>query len=629
MRERLAAERVETPAERAAPEGAPISEGDGHADGAETSSRVAVPRWRRALLAITSLPVGLRLVLLLAAVLHGIGLSWGMPASDSWDVDGVAPRDVIPGLVATFSPGDYYTYPPLQLAIVGVLTLPVTLLAVANAGTTSVPAVIEEIVKPPYMTAITMTARVVTLLMSLGVVTVVGLLAGDLAPRERRRSVMTCAALFATCNWALSYYSHTSNLDVPYLFWACLAVLWLERAITRHEPRRLRQFAVFAVMAVGTKDQAYAMFLLGAPAALAAWAMLDVWPRKNARLLVREVAIATAIGIGLLAIIDGAVFNPSGFRARVAFLTGPASKDFEILSRDTRGRLLAFADSFLYFRRHYPPLVAALVLAGVPAAFARARRMGRTALAAVLVPVFVAVSFSICFNVAALRAEERFTLPQMLMAAVFAGFGIDALWSLRPGAGRWIARLATSALIVLALVECIRVDATLLAEPRYDTEAFLAANAGPADTIETHGLSVYQPRFPHGPRVVRVGKTDPKRRGIIPGVEEVRAPLGDIEQRRPRFIVVSECYVWRFLERNDLGSRTGHVVPATQRADAADPDATGFFRGLFHGDLPYRLVHESRIRAFERSWMHSSLGCPMFTFERTEAPRDRASTPAR
>lgn len=591
--------------------------GQRRAPGAEAHP---LPRWRRALLAVASLPLELRLVLLLAAVLHGIGLSWGMPSSDAWDNDGVAPRDIIPGLVATFSPGDYYTYPPLQLAIVGVLTLPVTLLAVVNAGTTSVPAVIEEILHPPYMTAITMTARLVTLMMSLGIVAVLALVAGDLASRERRRSVMTFAALFATLNWAFSYYAHTSNLDVPYLFWACLAVLWLERAILRREPRRLRAFAVFAAMAVGTKDQAYAMFLLGAPAALATWAALDPWPRANRRRVLKEVTLAVAIGAVLLALIDGAVVNPSGFRARVAFLTGPASRDFEVLSRDAYGRLLAFADSFLYFRRHYPPPLALFVVIGLASGIVQARRRGGRVLAAAIVPIAVAISFSICFNVAALRAEERFTLPQMLMAAVFAGFGLDALWRL-PSAARWPARAGCVALLVLALVECVRVDATLLAEPRYDTEAFLAANARPTDTIETHGLNVYQPRFPPGPRVVRVGKTDPKRRGIIPGVEELRAPLADIEERRPRFVVVSECYVWRFLERNDMESHSGRVVPSTQRADAADPDATTFFRSLFHGDLSYRLVHEARIRSFERAWMHSSLGCPMFTFERTTTAR--------
>ncbi|MDF2696102.1 MAG: hypothetical protein K0S65_4485, partial [Labilithrix sp.] len=540
--------------------------------------------WRRLLLALASLPIELRLILVLGALLHGIGLGWGMPASDAWDVDGVAPRDIIPGLVSTFSPGDYYTYPPLELAIVGVLTLPVTLLAVVNAGTTSVPAVIQEIVKPPYMTAITLTARLVTLLMSLGIVVTIAFLAGDLAPRERRRPVAAFAALFATLNWSFSYYSHTSNLDVPYLFWACLAVLQLERAIVRHEPRRLRRFAVFAALAVGTKDQAYAMFLLGAPFAIVTWAVLDSWPRSstNRTKVLKEIALAVAIGLGLLAVIDGAIFNPSGFRARVAFLTGPASKDFEILSRDTHGRLLAVADSFLYFRRHYPPVVAVLPIAGVGVALVRARRLGRAALAGALIPLAVAVSFSICFNVAALRAEERFTLPQMLMAAVFAGSGLDALWNLRMPALRWTARAACTALLGLALVECIRVDATLLAEPRYDAETFLAANVRPTDTIETHGLNVYLPRFPDGPRVVRVGKTDPKRRGIIPGIEEVKAPVLEIEERHPRWIVVNECYVWRFLERNDMDSRTGHVVPSTQRADAADPDATTFFRRLFH-----------------------------------------------
>lgn len=577
-----------------------------------------LPRWRRALLWVSALPPSLKLVLLLAAVLHGVGLSWGMPSSDAWDNDGVAPRDVLPGLAATFTPGEYYTYPPLQLAIIGVLTLPVTIAAVVAAGTTSLPEVISKILEPPYMTAITMTARTVTWLMSLGIVIVIALIAGDLAPKERRRQVASWAALFATLNWSFSYYSHTSNLDVPYLFWALLGVLSLERAIARREPRRLRTFAVFAAMAVATKDQAYAMFLLGAPGALAAWAILDRWPREHRGRVAREVAIAAAIGVGLVLLIDGALFNPTGFRRRVAFLTGSASQDFETLSRDARGRALAFVESFLYFRRHYPPIVGVLVPIGVAATLASARRLGRATLTAALVPLLVAVSFAVCFNMTALRTEERFTLPQMLALAIYVGSGLDFLWSRLPAgrAATWAARAGVVALLVRAGIECVRVDATLLAEPRYETEAFLAANAGPDDTIETHGLNVYLPRFPPGPRVVRVGKTDPKRRGIIPGVEEIVAPLSDIESRRPRFIVVSECYVWRFLERGDLGLVSGYIVPPTQRADAGDPDATGFFQALFKGELRYRVANEARVQGFERAWIHASLGCPTFTFER-------------
>ena len=264
-----------------------------------------ISRWFRSVaIAWSGLPRGLRWVLLLAAVLHGVGLSWGLPSSDAWDNDGIAPRDILPGLAATFTPGDHYTYPPLQLAILAVLTLPVTVLAAVRAGSSHVPVVIGEILKPPYMTTFTITARIVTFLMSLGIILAIAAIAAETAPRERRARVSTFAALFATVNWSFSYYAHTSNLDVPYLFWAWLAVLALVRAIVRHEPRRLRAFAVLAALAVATKDQAYAMFLLGAPAAFVAWAALVPAARADLRRLLREALIGLLIALGVLLLLS-------------------------------------------------------------------------------------------------------------------------------------------------------------------------------------------------------------------------------------------------------------------------------------------------------------------------------------
>ena len=74
-----------------------------------------------------------RLVLLAVAMVHGVGIGWGLPGSDGWDVDGVAPRDILPGILKTFTPGDYFTYPPLHLLLLAVLTLPVTLVTLARA----------------------------------------------------------------------------------------------------------------------------------------------------------------------------------------------------------------------------------------------------------------------------------------------------------------------------------------------------------------------------------------------------------------------------------------------------------------------------------------------------------------
>src|SRR5262245_2910521 len=111
----------------------------------------------------------MKIVLALAALLHGVGLFWGLPASDGWDNDGIAPRDILPGLASTFTPGDFYTYPPVHLALLAVLTLPVTVVAIVRApGPLSVASVVKEILAPGYMTAFAATARVVSLVMSLG-----------------------------------------------------------------------------------------------------------------------------------------------------------------------------------------------------------------------------------------------------------------------------------------------------------------------------------------------------------------------------------------------------------------------------------------------------------------------------
>jgi hypothetical protein len=67
-------------------------------------------------------------------VLHTIGIGWGLPASDGWDDDGVAPRDFLVGAYMTYRPGHYFTYPPLHLLVLTVLSLPATLVGLARSA---------------------------------------------------------------------------------------------------------------------------------------------------------------------------------------------------------------------------------------------------------------------------------------------------------------------------------------------------------------------------------------------------------------------------------------------------------------------------------------------------------------
>lgn len=529
-------------------------------------------------------------ILAASFVLRVVGIGWGLPSSDGWDNDGVAPRDFLAGLVETFTPGHYYTYPPVHLALLAVVTAPVTLVALARAPSLATADVVGEILRVPYMTLLAYGARFVSLAMSLGV----GWAVAKIAEEVRGERAGWCAAAFAAVNVPLTYYAHTSNLDVPYLFWASLALLELVRAVARHEPRRLRRWAVLGALAVGTKDQAYALFLLAVPAGLALWIAIDPWARRSARAVIREAAIAAAAAAALVLLVDGVPFNPLGFRERVRFLLGPASQGYAQYSNDWAGRWDVVRDEIAGFHVFYPHALALLVLLGLVLLVRDARRE-RAKLAAGLLPLLAAVSFTVAFNCVARRTDPRFAMPQAVLAAVYGGVAVDALvFRMAPAwrPARWLARLAVAAAFAVALFAAADVDANLLLDPRYEAEAWLREHARPGDTIETYGLNVYMPRFPPGVRVTRVGPAASDHRNPMPGVEEVVDAYGNASARGARFIVASEGWVWRYLlDPRDFPTH-GHQLPPTQVATGSDASATGYFHELTDGTYAaYRLVH--------------------------------------
>lgn len=190
-----------------------------------------------------------------ALVLHIVGIAWGMPASDAWEDDGIAPRDFLVGTYETYLPGHYFTYPPVHLLALSLLTSPAWGLALARAPSLSPGDVIHTMIQVPTMTVLTVVARLVSEAMAIGIIYFLAKLAEEVW--GKRASLLV--ALVIAVNAPLTYYAHTSNLDVPYLFWACFALLETVRAMVRHEPRRFRRALLLGALAVGTKDQAYAI----------------------------------------------------------------------------------------------------------------------------------------------------------------------------------------------------------------------------------------------------------------------------------------------------------------------------------------------------------------------------------
>jgi hypothetical protein len=239
------------------------------------------------------------------------------------------------------------------------------------------------------------------------------------------------------------------------------------------------------------------------------------------------------------------------------------------------------------------------------------------------VPLLVSLSFIACFVLAARRTEHRFLLLPVVFATPYLALGIDHGWraltgfTWAPWAGRSIAFVGASAVILGLVYRCLAVDATLLGDSRYAVESWLIEHAKANDTIEVYGNTVSQPRFPAGVRVVRVTPHRPAKSPIL-GVTDIAAPIEDAPDRAPQFIVTFGVWeAWYLADR-------AHVSPWVA-ARMADANVRNYLKNLHEGRLGYHLAFASHPRTwpFEPVQMHAATGSSMYVFE-----RDASSTPA-
>jgi hypothetical protein len=566
--------------------------------------------WRHPLFWILAAAGGLRLA----------GLFWGLPASDGWDDDGFAPRNFLTALALTYKPGSYFTYPPLHAVLLALLSAPGIVIALLQVPSFHQADVIGEFTKPGYMSFFALVGRLVSLGMSLGIIWAVGEMArlvadgalGDSRTAQSKSRAGLFAAGAAALNFGLTYYGQVSNLDVPYLFWGVLALLWGMRAVIEQQPKHFWAAALFAAASVATKDQAYALFLLSLPLCLLAWLALDRWPRIHAGKIVRALLPAMAVTLLLLLLVDGAITNWSGFARRIAFLAGPASGDYAEYVRGPSGWLALLGDMAGYFSRGYGLIAVALAVFGLVLHVGRTRDSVRVA---GLLPALAILSFILCFSFAALRSDDRFLLPQAVLACVYIGIAAEAL-AFAPGPwSRLAGRAALAVTALFALHQAVAINAALLLDPRYDAEAWMAVHVRPGDTVETYGQNCFLPRFPANARVTRVGQGDLKVRNPLPRVTEARALFG--AERGARFVVVNAKWAERYLRpQTPLGA--GHIYSRLQQADFRNTDARGYFARLLEGKAGYRLAYTAH---YDGLWpkvhIHDSLGETIWIFERS------------
>ncbi|GIW43735.1 MAG: hypothetical protein KatS3mg077_1017 [Candidatus Binatia bacterium] len=532
--------------------------------------------------------VALFVLVLFSLALHTVGVGWGLPNGNrSWSADALQPltplaigRHVLFG--DSWNSGWFYFkypvgHPLVLLAAQGPLLVGMWLSGELQRPQRDYPYGFKD--PERSLARLSVVTRLVSAIMGTAVVffayCIVALLLSSAV--AGLWSAVTVAGLYP-----LVFYSHTSNVDVPLLFWlalCCCAVLWSARTDSR---RATVLAGAGAAMALLTKEQGIG-FLLAMPVV---WVLTRSWrPNSLGWAGAWRHASAGALAFAVVTVIVANVlWNPAGYVNRWRFLLGTLPAEtrekyapYQFLTQVPQTFSLAreaakFERSLSSVMHVMQPAAAAAAGVGV-------------VLCAWLAPrAVVALGLAgLTYYLASLRALElvqvRYVLPLAFVACLAVG-GIGALIERRGVHRIGAVMLAVWALVALAPgVETVRL---LLSDPRYAAERWFAAH-GPAHGVraEIYQPLTYLPRFPLNWEVKRVRLAERTREKFL--------------ARMPDLVVLSSA---------GSAGLTGTYRRQRQPGESffeESPAAQDFIRALRAGELGYDLAAEFQTPTWLRS----------------------------
>ena len=512
-------------------------------------------------------------IALVLVLVQSVACVWDLPGH-GWENDGIAPDGVFDGITDNLVPGSASRYPLLHFVISPIASLPALLLIVVLSPSLSGEHLVATATSVAGMTAVAICVKLVTVVMSSLTLLLIARYARNTFDVRAGR----WTALFFTVNLSLSYYGRVSNLDAPYLMWVALGLdrwISLDRRPAHAAVRDYRILGVFCALAIATKDQAYATVLplLLVPAL-----------RKPSRGRIGGLVQMVIGFVGAYVVASGAVFNPTGFVARIRLLTGPNSQDWRWYDDTVLGLRQNVHDLVSQLPEWWWPLPVLMVCAiGVGAAAANAVRSRRLA---PLMPLFMAFSSVVLFTLVVKRGEPRFLLPAAFLATYYAGAGAAALLRITKRAlTKRVIEAGLAACVVAAALHCAALIATQWSDGRRAVSAWLARQP-PGTLVETYGWSVYQPNFDTSPRApYRVTRLQPPGHrpwDALPGVAAVHGLYRNVTARGPDVLIVAESFAQPYLSRTlPAGYRLVQEARAQQ-----DLDAVAFFSAAVRDQFP-------------------------------------------
>ena len=565
------------------------------------------------------------LLFLFALGLNSFGIHWGLPnGSQTWAADSIrptAPLSIFNRIV--FEDGwnsgwFWFKYPLGHVFILAAAYAPFLAWQVMTGGLGKPQSEYPFGFADPEsaLAGLALIGRFVSAAMGAGTVVLVYLC----VVRSFGRAAAIASALVTAFCYPFLYYSHTSNVEVPCVFWMMLCVLAAVRLIEGESARRWwLLLALGAAMSVSTKELVAGAFL-GVACVVSLRLLTD--GRGWAGLL-RGGLTAAACFAGVCLLANNALLNPTGFLNRLGFLTQTLDPQvalqyapyyFPIDLGGARG----WAPEWAQFSKAATWVITSLGWPGIALAAAGvAAALKERPWWAALV-LLTALTFYLVGVRAMLSLSLRYVLPISVLACMFAGIGLARLAAV--GSQVLPRRAMALAAGVFLIVYGWDVNRMLAYDGRYAAEQWLRANLGPGHSVEVYQRATYLPRFPAEASVAEI---DYEQRGV----QQFRS-------RNPDYVVLSSAGLSGVTVRykDDWNS----AAPPPDQYQAAQRSITGqvmnykrtanvaFLESLTTGSLGYRPLADFVVHPWIPRPLIQSLNPRIMIYG-----RDDAQTPAR
>jgi hypothetical protein len=449
------------------------------------------------------------LVFLFALFVYTRSIGWGLPAGDeTWAADAIKPSAPLAVAFHNFvgqgwnSGWFWFKYPPFHAFLLCALYAPYLAWLWMTGGLSGLSSDYPFGLGDP-ITSLSMLAligRAATAAMGAGSV----LLVYACVVRSFGRNAAVGAAFATTMAYPMVFYSQTTNVEVPYLFWMLVALLGAVRIVEGDS--RARWWSLLglgAALSVSTKELVSGA-LAGMPLAIVGASLAA---RRPAWSWIRGGLIAAAVFAAAMAVANNVLWNPLGFVHRIGFLTQTLPREvalqyapyyFPIDLGGSRGAGVEWAQLQVAAMRLASSLGWATMALSVAGWILVLRR--RPAWALLLVAV-VAGYYLVSVR-AMLSLSLRYLLPITVVFCVVAGIALAEL--VREGRGRPFRIALAAAAAVYVFAYGWDVNRMMTGDGRYAAERWLQLAAKEPARVEIYQRRTYLPRFAEGLRVTEV-----------------------------------------------------------------------------------------------------------------------------